>query len=689
MSHDEPALDMGALDEAQPVTSDDEDTVQSSVEQDTSEMPTEGGMDVDVVSPDRDRDDDTEPDAQHEVAPEHLNNSQCRWCRDEFGGVSTRRTHDCPDARDQIECPTSQTHESLVQAMWTPGDGLHAYARLVSSVQDLADEGGHATVTVAGETWVVDSLTWREGGLQVPPALADREWDALPEPRLTLVGEPQVQPPEGHQWDDPRRRRVSVDLKPALPDARTAADGEAAGGIPDECPEGYRCQFNSAYVDPDEAFTVWQAFLGEALDLPEVARQSGRDDLHEWSRGGAIAQYLRLDRDLAHDKLTSTGGLLPQLAEVASHQGGVGGYDWDDSKIEGYQHDVFLDQHTLSKLFGGAVRVGAQIHVYQPELPRGDDVDPDADPLKDTKIEVRWSPAKDDGGRDNGIGYDRDLGNEPVPVDADRRLDLAGVRADLEQLLLCLCDWAGISLSDDEVWTPDSYFEPDIQLRERQLVGNPIPDLREAEQTAVEQTLHAGDLSPAERAVVAHVVDEGQSHWEDLVADAEVSRSTVYRVAERLDDLLRVVDGVVQTTDQVVRDRLAEAIHAFGDATAWLDGAVEDVESRVDGLGEDSPLAQWARRHCVDVTVDAGLRADDDHMEVDLGQQTENEIVRLLRAGLDAADRAGYYEAFLEATFKWSTPNGGREERPHAAGVWQVGDEPAPYRLTWGPSATG
>lgn len=676
MSHDEPALDMGALDEAEPVTSDDEDSVNSSVEQDPSEMPTEGGMDVDLVSadssepePDREPDDHAEADGDEQA--------------------------DSPDeAVGGVRAPEPTVHETQQKVMWAVG--LNDYWPICDGLRDLDEESVlDGSFSLDGEQWRVEWVTYREGGLQVPEQYRDRHENKLPEPSVRLVGESQVEAPDGHEWDDPEVRGVTVQLKPKLPEARKASDGEIAGGIPDATPAGYGCEFDASNMTPDEVFAVWQAFLRGGLDLPSVAQQSGREDVHEWSRGGILAEYLRIDRELAVQRFAKHG-LFDDLAAVATHSGGVGATVWNDRKVESHRDLVFLDQRTLSRLFGDddAVPCGVMLKLYHPQQPRSSAVDPDEDPLRDPKLEVVWSPSKDSGGRRSQSGgagvesVDIDLGNEPVPIDHPDRADIADIRSFLDRLLVNLCEWAGLLGSGADPWTPDCHFDAQVRRRDVSVVADPTRDVRREEQTVVQQTLHSGDLTPAQRAVIAHVVDEGQAHWSEIADEHDLAKSTVYDVRSALDDLLHVADGVLQTADDVVREEFRQAIDAFGGATEWLSGAVDDLDGRLDqaGVGDDSPLAQWARRHAVDVTVSGGVGPrSSEEMEVEItGQRPENRIKRLLRAGLDAARSSGQWSLFKQATFKWTTPNG-EEVRQHAAGVWHgTKDEPNPYGVTVG-----
>jgi hypothetical protein len=701
-SFDEPALDLGGADDQ-----DDTDpfaelegaeAVRSDADDPLVDRPDDPALDA-IQDGERDASGVEERDYRLPGPDDPL--AVCVYCGAEHRTLSEHRLHDCEALADVVEVPEPTVHELGLRLLWDLG--LDAYWSVLDALDAVAGESSSlGAVEADGEAWHVAAVeTWSDG-LLVPDA-SQRDEERLREASVELVGGPLVDAPDGHAWDDPERRRVSFTVRPAASGLRRASDGEPADIPP--FPAGYRLAVDSANVDPDETLAAWRALL-RALGCADVAAASTRQQAHEWSRAGQVAVYHRLDRETSEARLTSRGALFDRLADVASQAGGAGLHEWDDREVTGHREDLYLDSRTLSKLLDEPVPVGVQVHCYHPKLPRSEETDAADDPLRDPKVEVRWSPAKDSRRRDI------DLGNDPVPVDAADRVDLDDVVAELDRLLACLLEWAGVPLADESVWTPDPYYSGRPRDRRLDLVASPLHDIRREERGLVEQVVESGRLSPTQKAIVARLLDAGETHVDELADAADASRSTVYRLAEEVDGILDVADGVVGFEDQVVRDRLAEVLDGFSSAEAWVRSEVDDASDRLDGVAEDSPLARWARRHGVSIQVDgsvetgsadattggrtgatgsaqavtaAGRRQQSDMTVEFSGRHDVGEIRRLLRAGLDAADAAGLGPAFRGATFVWTTHSGGREERPHAAGVWHgVEDRPNPYGVTVG-----
>lgn len=678
MSLDESALDLDALAEAEPITSDDEDAVQSAVDQDEEELPTEGGADIDLPESEAGFD-STEAETAHSLGPEAVNTAQCRWCREEFRGITSRRTHSCPE-RETTPAPSTQVHQCSARLLWEVG--ASSYWDVIDALPDpdeaSVDESSLPSVSVAGETWHVDpeSLSVWADGIQVPDR-HDRPERRAREASLRLVAPPTVDDDWDAVDDDIDARGVTFTVRPAWPDMRRARDGEPAGGIPTDVPGGIRVTVDGSSVDPALFTDAWRGLL-EALGCESVARRCQSDALHEWSTGTAAAVYVRLDREVAQQRLVEDGALFDRLSRVSRTSGGKGWLAWDDREVTGHLTDLALDHQTTSRLFADGVSVGGLWHCYHPAFARGatEDADQD-DPLADPKLEVAWTPGRDRV-EERGVDvFERDA----VPFRDPDRVDLFDVLEDLDQMLVNTLDWAGVDLGNESLFTADPYYEATVSERRVTMVQNPLPEIEREETDLVQQVLATGSLTDAQRAVIASVVDGGEQHWSDIVDATGVSRSTVYQAASAVDDVLEVADGIVQTTDEVVRDRLQESLDSVGGAENFVAGEVDPLEARIDGVGEDSALARWARRH-----AGVGVQLQNGEMVVDLGHEkrTGPEVRRLLRAGLDAADLSDLGDEFMTATFHWATTDG-RETRPHAQGVWDgISGSPRPYGITIG-----
>jgi predicted DNA-binding protein YlxM (UPF0122 family) len=678
---DDPTLNLGssdnqdgdkdpfdALDGAEAVRSDDDDPL--------VERPADPALDA------IEDDEDGTGNAASAVGDD-VNNAQCRWCREEFRGVGSRRFHDCPD-RETTPAPEPTVHQVGAHLFWDCG--TDAYWSVVDVLEDAEDENralNGRPVNVDGATWHVqdDSLSVWADGVRIPDH-HDRSERRAREATIRLV----APPTHDGEWrdvdtEDLDARGVTFIIKPAWPEMRRARDGEPAGGIPSDIPAGIRVSVDASSVHPELFVPAWRGLLA-ALALNDVSQRCTLKSLHGFSTATAASQYVRLDRQVAQQHLVEDGMLFDRLSRVARASGGRGWLAWDDRDTTGHLTDLALDHQTTTQLFGTTTHVGGLWHCYHPMFVRGESVDADSDdPLADPKLEVAWTPRRD---RTEERGVDV-FERDSVPFHDPDRVDLFDVLDDLDRLLVTTLDWAGIDLGDEAVWTADPYFVADVSDRRLSMVANPLADLEREETSLVDQLLATGSLTDAQRAVVATVVTEGVQHWSELVEQADVSRSTVYDAVNAVGDILEVVDGMVRTTDEVIHECLRESLEAVGGHENFVAGEVDPLESRIDGFGEDSALARWARRHAgVDVQFQNG------DMTVDLGREkrTGPEVRRLLRAGINAADLSGLGDKFMSATFRWSTLEG-REERPHAQGVWDgVSGSPRPYGITVGSSRT-
>lgn len=495
--------------------------------------------------------------------------------------------------------------------------GLSPYWGVVSAFDPDHDET-LGTFDALGETWEIVSSTYWSGKI-APPDESDPD-GGLYEYSYSVEA-----------VDEVGDRDANIQFRPGFPDAEHVDTGESINGIPDDCPESIRVQVESTNVDHDDLLALLRAFA-EHIGL----NREYFGDPHEWSRAYQIERYLRLLRQVSEDHIVD-GGILGQLADVASDQRGHGKHRWDNEEIVGHYESVASDAETWDMLLPDGVGgdLGKSIKNYHPQNPRSDTSGDD--PLAHPKVEAARAAEFDEG---NGVPWD----------EIDSALD------ELDATLLNVLHWAGVPIAPDAaVWVRnDQYFDVG-ERSEVELRSNPLPALREAIVEHAESELVRTELSPAQEEVLTVLTDGGSMHYETLADDAEVGTSTVYRLVDNLCSLLETDDGLVRFADATTRKYVRGIVDRVRDTADWARESISAVAQEHDLLrSDDGPLQEWMQRH--------GVRLVSEHptLEFEVDKPvSEVEIKQILRAGLEAAEASGLLtKRFENALVTWRDLDG-------------------------------
>jgi len=516
-----------------------------------------------------------------------------------------------------------QTHKIGAHLLFD-GHGLSPYHGLVSCFEP-DHEDTLDTFEAAGDSWEVVGSDFWDGKLADPD-----DGYALNEYQYQLAAE-----------DDAGDRDLTLQFRPAFPDARHVDTGEPIQSLPNELPEGIRVQIISTNLERYEMLDVLQGLADHITLNPDYFA----GEPHDWSRVTALETYVRLDRDEMEQHVTASGGVIDELAQVASDQSGRGEYKWNHEEVTGHYQAVALDSATWRTLIEDQ-RFGKRLKSYHPEYPRSED---DGDPLYHPKLEVQFSPTYDDEGN--------------VPWDAYPML-----REELRQTGLNALHWSGLPVSPTdrdatETFVADAYFEPAVDDEPVTLHSNPLPELVETTETHVEAEFARTNLGDAEREVLQALTDGGDRHYEDLADEAGASSSTVYRLVSKLASLVDADNGVISFADQVTREHVSSILKNVRETAEWASRSIRDLAGERDLLEDgDGPFAQWMERH--------GVRLVEQHPELhfEFGRAlSKYEVVQLLRAGYEAVRGSGVETSrFLDSRVSWRTPDGESNQRRSA-----------------------
>ena len=580
-----------------------------------------------------------------------VDSEEARDLRDAAGEVSREVHPSSPeateyqtfDAEGPIPCVEPRVHAFGAHLLFSQPDvteqdhpgSLAPYDAIVSQYEPtIADDVG--SFVFDDELWEInpDKTRYWSGGIAAP----GRPYETFNEYQIAVRAQ-----------DGLGERKATLQFRPSIPDARTA-DGERIGSMPEDLPYGLRVQANSSNLEPDEVIPLIRR-LAEEMDIN--SHYFADECVHETSNAYQMEMYLRLDRDAGEQHVAGKGAVLDQLALFGSNNRGKGEYKWDNEKVIGHRNAVTLDEFTWEKLTDKQQRIAKLVKYYHPEFARSEETSADDDPLSDPKLELQWN--KEYSNRSS------------VPWDDEDAFDVDSLRRELDESMLNVLLWSGLpTRADPRVYTPDHYFDADESERDLDLVENRMPSVQEGEEEQAVAHFARGDASEGERSVLAALTDGGDNADVERLADmSDTSRSTVYRAADKFDDLVEVADAKMSFEDGVIREKFQDLLNTFEDVTEWVVGGVRQLASEESSMiDQDSALARWARRHGVSITESR------DGMVVDLGGRplSRLELVKLIRAGVDAARGSGSlaYRRFISAEFSWTQQGEGRKtgQRP-------------------------
>jgi len=537
--------------------------------------------------------------------------------------------------------PSLEVHRVAAHLQFHDHD-LQPYWGLVSCFEP-DHEDRHDGFEFQGEHWdVVGSNYWQ--GQIADPQGRDRFSDGLNEYQYRLALD-----------DEVGDRDATIKLRPGYPEAKHVETGDLINGIPTKLPESLRLQVETTNVDVEEILPLIRAFF-RAIGLnDDYARNP-----HDWSTIYEFEGYLRVDRQSAKAHLTGDGGMLQSLAQFGSSNGNKGEHKWDHEDVQGHYEATALDPDTWNMLLPNQ-DLAKRCKVYHPQHVRNEDTEDD--PLAHPKLELQLWP---------------DGQNESVSWEQSQH-----VLDEFQLTAANVLQWSGVGLdADSEHFVEDAYHDAGWSDEEVQIVDNPIPELEDEIATRAEDQLINPDVTNSEFDVIEVIADGGTKQYQDVATEADVSSSTIYRLAQKL-GIVETTNGEVHFVDQVTRRRVESVVQRFRDTASELQQGLRDAAS---GLGrirgdsdEPSALERWMDAH--GAVLSGNSR--DLHFEFPGRAFSEREIVEVLRSGFEAAVQSGLESDYRDALVSYRDRKHGsrsrfeivktRWGRPHIFGTDLIG----------------
>lgn len=486
-----------------------------------------------------------------------------------------------------------QTHRLAAQMTFDQHD-MAPYWGIVSAYEPDLDG---ATFSYNQEDYSIETATHWSGKIADPSGDID---GGLNEYKLGVWTD-----------DDAQDKGADFTFRPGYPRATHVDTGEPIQSLPTELPESIRVQVEATNLSNIDVLALLAA-LADAIDLNPRYFQAP----HEWSSIYELETYVRIDRDVADQKLTADGGVLERIARFSNGRG-RGEHKWDHEDRQGHYEAVALDPQSWARLLDGQ-SLPKRLKCYHPANPRSE-ADED-DPLSHPKLEVQY-----------WAGYQQQRSLDWY--DFEQHLD------ELRETTLNALNWADISLEPDEdVHIADDYWSLERCPESVRIVSNPMPELEDQQQATARETLIDPEASRAEFDVLEALADGGSRHYDDIADEADRSSSTVYRAAQQFADVLEIVDGSIQYADDVVRQEIEGIVDRYQSARdsaadALRATAESDIPVGETHDGEPSALESWMNRHGI---VPKSSYGD---LELELSRPTTPyKLRKILRAGLEAAE---------------------------------------------------
>jgi hypothetical protein len=332
--------------------------------------------------------------------------------------------------------------------------------------------------------------------------------------------------------------------------------------------------------------------------------------VHEYSALTQHERYARPSSDAA-EKITRSDGVFKSLFELlADEEGSKIVYSADNRKVVGWNHQLRFTKGAVRKAFdpgdystsAGASEAtdaerreddldddhgayGMQAKLYEPEHPGGRD---EGDPLAHPKL---------------GALFKKGLNGDEA-VAWHRRYELV---AALDSYVLNVASWAGIAVSPGPWWVSDWHFSGDRYADERRqvaLIDDPTPEIEQRQEATVVSLFREIDADSAAEEIVEELArTDGGTTVDEVEAETEWSRSTIYRHLDKLDQILRLDNGTIQFVSGKLRNEIREVLDVLNrsvDAATAALARVADMDPRdLDRKGK--AWQKWVNRYAAEI----------------------------------------------------------------------------------------
>jgi hypothetical protein len=243
--------------------------------------------------------------------------------------------------------------------------------------------------------------------------------------------------------------------------------------------------------------------------------------------------------------------------------GDKGERTWDNEGVRGYYGKVKFDSKAAESLITGHDH-GKQIKHYHPKYVR----DNPTDPLYHPKV---------------GIALIEDT------IAWTDRHDLI---TEIDELLINSLSWSGIETTAGNSFVADDHFDNSDTTHDIELLQNPLDKMKKNQQSYLDGLSVKPDLNESDRQVL-EILSEGKDSIGDIVDNTEFNQRTVYRVINRLEDILTLDNGCIEFTSEYLQ--------------SGISGLMSEARSRIESVSNTTnPFQEWAKANGVDISEKDG-----------------------------------------------------------------------------------
>jgi hypothetical protein len=355
-------------------------------------------------------------------------------------------------------------------------------------------------------------------------------------------------------------------------------------------------------------FEEYPKLLRKAAHVADVNPDYFRD-MHPYTAVYDAARYVRIRRSKS-GKIHGQNGIIRRIGELTQEEGYTK-MVFNDKNVRGYYYTVEFNSDGARRLLDHRyAKEVKHYHVKNPQNVEG--------ALQHPKLEASYQNSKDD----HHVSWD----------------NVEDLSRELEETLLNVLEWADLPTTGDGFhFVSDEYHEHNNEERERQIIENPLPELREKQEAIVVQKLR--EMNDTDVDVLRSVVEDGNGKTaKELEEETGYHLSTVYRAVNRAEELVNSDNGKIVAASKYMARRLNDAVkEAERRAKDALDLSAKIMEKSADELERrGGALKEWFDTYGVEMTDDPK-----DRLELQIGRKNGRDIKEIMREGLRAWTRAG------------------------------------------------
>jgi hypothetical protein len=502
----------------------------------------------------------------------------------------------------------TQPHEVEGHLKFAPGtrdtyEGLAPYWFLTHLVINEFDGYSRKLeTTIDGEHWTVEMNYWQTGiaPLEEHQTRGDR-----------LYG-------YGVKGSGPGEKKAAFQIEPRFDGMEHYEDGDELSipWAPDS--DGVDADVHAANVEPERLPQLLRDFVAVLAD--EAGCHWNSDyfaDPHRSSNVYAYERYVRIETSVAKQLVRQEGPFWRIWHLLGEQTGMKASFDINNEDVLGHMTKLRLLPYAAQQLVD-THRFGKQLkhyHMRNPDAQEGATEHP--------KFGVLLNKSMND---DEALAWH----------------ELNAARREIEETIVNVLDWAGISAAPDaDHFIADDHFEP---VESDQRIGrydDPTPELEAKQELLLVQTMN--DLSDGASELLQKVATDDSTHYAEAADDLGFSTSSIYRWLSEFGELVRNDNGELS----IVSETLKREIIAIAERAERVVRACADRMSRLANQerdGSDSAIQRWMNTYGVE--IDDGRGDQEGRIRIDellseLRSTDQPRISDVLEEGRSAWGSAG------------------------------------------------